>query len=654
MRATSFQDIQDTARRNSARIAPLLLLGFCIVSLATYLSVAGAIKLFVYGASDGKMSFPFWHSGLFLLTTVLTALIVLGGSFWKIRQLSRGGRAVAEAVGGRRIDWQTANLEERQLINVVEEMSIASGISVPTVYVLDKEDGINAFAAGFCISDAVVAVTRGCLRELNREELQAVIAHEFSHILNGDMALNIRLIGSLHGFLSLHILGEEILHRGALVLGLGNYLAAIPMLLGTMISASGSLGVLVSRLVKSAVSRQREFLADASAIQFTRNGEALARALKKVGGHSRGSRIRSAHAEEVSHLFFGSSGGIWRETLLGRLLQTHPSLHERIALIEPGFDGTFIRARLQRQGSSLELITSRTPQPSAGPEVTQRPSMASVAVATHEARIPSVQGTDLATARDMLEGIDPAVLEAVHDPHSAMVIVICLVYAPSPEHRATHEALLVRHLTPEQVDRFEVLGPMTASLPLEARLPLFELAMPALRALDTPSFWVLDRVIEELIYADQKVTLFEFLLEKIVIQCLRPHHEGKVRATNFASINPLVRDFSVLLSALAHVGHDDPAAIESAYRAGVDTLPPAAHHKMPGLLSHDQCNLKNLGSALERIGSAIPRFRQVAMDAAAATVQCDGRITVEEAEMLRALAHLMEVPCPPFLPQASP
>ena len=265
-------------------------------------------------------------------------------------------------LGGRLVNPAQPDPDERKLLNVVEEMAIASGIPVPQVYVLPEEKGINAFAAGHSTSDAVVAVTQGALRLLTRDELQGVIGHEFSHILNGDMRLNLRLMGLIFGILCLAVIGRVLLH----VRGGGKDKNPLP-LLGLVLVLMGWVGVFFGRLIQAAVSRQREFLADASAVQFTRNPAGLAGALKKIGGLSYGSKLKNAHAGEASHMFFGNGMG---GSFLG-LMETHPPLAERILALEPDFDGEFPRTVLEVPRRSARQL--RDPAPIPGHSNASRP-----------------------------------------------------------------------------------------------------------------------------------------------------------------------------------------------------------------------------------------------------------------------------------------
>jgi Zn-dependent protease with chaperone function len=283
-----------------------------------------------------------WQPKLFALVTLGTLAVVGLASLYKWHQFSGGGSAVAESVGGRRVDPHTTDLAERRLLNVVEEMALASGIVMPGVFILDDEPAINAFAAGLTTSDAVVAVTRGTLEKLTRDELQGVVAHEFSHILNGDMRLNLRLTSLIFGILVLGLIGRGIIsslgrtrvtssrnskNSGGLIAAIG---AA-----GLGLLVIGYVGYFFGRLIQAAVSRQREFLADAAAVQFTRNPAGIGGALKKIAGYAMGSSLAHAKSAAIGHFFFAQG---FRSTF-GGLWATHPPLEVRIRAIEPAFDG---------------------------------------------------------------------------------------------------------------------------------------------------------------------------------------------------------------------------------------------------------------------------------------------------------------------------
>src|SRR5436853_6240032 len=190
----NFFEHQELARRSSKRLIVLFVLAVIAVVIAV--NVVGSL---VYLSATSHRG-PFGAAaqlprGFFLTNTAIVLLLIGGGTWFELSRLSAGGEVVAQMAGGRVIDPATRDLLERRLVNVVEEMALASGIPVPRVFVLDNEATINAFAAGNSVNDAVVAVTRGTLTRLTADELQGVIGHEFSHILNGDMRVNLRLNG---------------------------------------------------------------------------------------------------------------------------------------------------------------------------------------------------------------------------------------------------------------------------------------------------------------------------------------------------------------------------------------------------------------------------------------------------------------------------
>ena len=342
----NFFEHQEAARKKTSLLVFYFVLAVAAIVAAVYLAVLAAFLFAEKDRPGGLDVSLLWQPELFLLVAVATLALVGGGSVYRIAALSGGGHTVAELLDGRPIDPNTTDPDERRVLNVVEEMAIASGTPVPPVYLLEDEEGINAFAAGYTPSDAVIGVTRGCVQSLTRDELQGVIAHEFSHILNGDMRLNIRLMGVLYGILMISITGWflfRITGGGSSRRDDGDKKEGnnpLP-LLGLALYVIGYVGVFFARLIKAAVSRQREYLADASAVQFTRNPPGIAGALKKIGASADGSRVRDAEAEEVSHMFFGEALGL----AASNLMATHPPLADRIRRIDPSFDGDFSAGR---------------------------------------------------------------------------------------------------------------------------------------------------------------------------------------------------------------------------------------------------------------------------------------------------------------------
>ena len=345
---------QEKTRKKTKWLVIYFILAVAAMIVAIYIAsllIFSGVQLHQHRFNDEQPQFDLWNPQIFLGVALGTIAVILIGSSYKTMALAAGGSAVSEMMGARLVSANTTDPDERKLLNVVEEMAIASGVPVPQVYVMDDENGINAFAAGHKPGDATVTVTRGCMKLLSRDELQGVIGHEFSHILNGDMRLNLRLMGTIFGILCLAIIGRILLQTAR---GGGRSRGQNPLpILGLALLIIGYIGVFFGRLIQAAVSRQREFLADASSVQFTRNPNGITGALKKIGGlGENGSRLAHARSEELSHMFF--SNGI-SEAFIG-LLETHPPLDERIRAFDPNFDGKFPYVRYDGRDQPPEEI----------------------------------------------------------------------------------------------------------------------------------------------------------------------------------------------------------------------------------------------------------------------------------------------------------
>lgn len=637
-----FFERQDKARRNTKFLVFYFLAAVILLIVAVYAAVA---LIFTFT----EESFSWAQPGLFFGTAAATLAVISIGSVGKTMSLASGGRAVAELLDGRLVNPGSIDLHERKLLNIVEEMAIASGVPVPQVYVMDGETSINAFAAGHSTSDAAISVTRGCMTMLSRDELQGVIAHEFSHLLNGDMRLNLRLMGLIFGILCLTVIGRVLLQTR----GKKNPLP----LLGLALIIIGWVGVLFGRLIQAAVSRQREFLADASAVQFTRNPGGLAGALKKIGGLSEGSKLQSPRAEEASHLFFANG---LKSSVFG--FATHPPLVERIRALDPSFDGTFASA-------VTEAIDSKPPPPPPPLPRTTPPPLPSVlppplpilpmamadlapAVISQAAIVADIgQPTTehLRYAAELQQSLPPALQTAAHDPLGASALVCAFLVDRDP---ATREKQLVElGEATSNAMREETLRiwPEVQGLPPQARLPLVDIALPALRRLSRPQFEQFRAAVKTLVASDSKIDLFEYMLQKIVMRHLETRFFPSGRsATQFYDLRPLAHDGGVLLSATAHAGHDDPAQGRAAFAQGAEMLGRVARAEIPWL-PPDKCELPHLDAALERFSQAVPQIKKNVLNACAQTVAADGIIQPREAELLRAVADALDCPVPPFL-----
>ena len=620
-----FFERQDEARRHTK----LLVFYFAAAVLSLVVVINVALSLILGTLAVGP------KSELLLWITLGTLAVILAGSAFKTLQLASGGSVVAELLGGRLIDSNTSDTDERKLLNVVEEMSIASGVPVPQVYVMDDEAGINAFAAGHSTSDAAISVTRGCMKLLSRDELQGVIAHEFSHILNGDMRLNLRLMGLVFGILCLTVIGRVLIRTR----GRKNPLP----LVGLALIVVGWAGVFFGRLIQSAVSRQRELLADAAAVQFTRNPAGLAGALKKIGGLAYGSRIESPHAEEASHLFFANGLG-------NSFFSTHPPLTERIRALDPSFDGKFPRV-VEEPASAI----SPAPQVSAIPEIPMSKAGAGrfVApfVAEHSvvANVGQATTQHLAYAADFRHAIPPAIEAAARDPLGASGLVCALLLASEPSvHEKQFEALA--SVTSEaMLNETARTWPEVQVMPVQAKIPSLDLALPALRRLPPEQFQQFRAAIGTLAASNAKADLFAYMLQKIVARHLDTYFFPERRpVTQFYALHPLARDCGVLLSATAYAGQENATELSAAFAKGAEYLNQAARCEIP-LLPPDECDLSDMDAALERLSQAVPQIKKNLLGACAQTVAADGVIQQGEAELLRAIADALDCPVPPFV-----
>ena len=640
-----FFEHQDVARKRSGRLVLLFILAVIAIIALVYVVVA----IFMAWASGGDPEAPaarFWRPELLVLVGGGTLLLVAGGSAFKISSLRGGGRVVADALGGRLVDQSTRDHDERRVLNVVEEMAIASGVPVPPVYMMDQEQGINAFAAGYAPDDAVIGVTRGCVQQLRRAELQGVMAHEFSHILNGDMRLNIRIIGVLHGILVIGLLGSVVL-RSAMY---GSAFRSrrdkdsnpLPLiLLGAALMAIGYVGVFFGNVIKAAVSRQREYLADASAVQFTRDPSGISGALQRIGGFATGSRVENPRSAEISHLFFGQAF----TSALNSLFATHPPLVERIRRIDPSFEGQFTHrpesAPRRRDSAGTAAVSSL-----AGGGTEAAPARPSAAIAS----VGQPTDAHLRYAAALIEGLPDAIRDAAHEAYGARALVYALLLDETDECRKRQVEQLRAHADPNVLKETARLHPQVRRIDRAARLTLADMVMAALREMSPDQYQQFRKNVAALIRADEKIDLFEWALHRMILRHLEPHYR-KVRParTKYYSLRPLVQETSLLIATLACCGHEQEDEARAAFEAatgglGVDPL------EMP---AREACTLGALDEALGTLETVGPREKRKLLTACATCVGADQKVTVEEGELLRAVSDALGCPMPPLLPGQS-
>lgn len=650
---------QDLARKRTTTLVLLFLLAVVGIILAIYLLLILVLSIgwqmttttawcppdFLTGSQgDVNCTRPFFsHSGLFLPCALVTSLIIAIGALVKIASLRHGGSVIARELGGVEILPSTSDPYEKRLLNVTQEMAIASGILPPTIFVLPNEDSINAFAAGFSPNAAVIAVSRGALRLLSRDELQGVIAHEFSHILNGDMRLNIRLVGLLNGILAIAILGSILMRLNerrsrwnskdnpliAFVFGLGLYLI-------------GYIGVFFSHLIKSAVSRQREFLADASAVQFTRNASGLAGALKKIGGLAEASRIQHPVAEEASHLFFAQG---LRQSIFP-FLSTHPPLVKRIQRLEPSFNGEF-REITSTTEYQLEDETRTAQLKPVGATIMQIDTPAHTQVSTQEIinSIGTCTPSHVSLAGEFLAAIPTELSEITRETKGVIAALVALLIDRNNLNLRERQLEIVTDLYGsiflELVTHLEAL---VRRLPRHMLLPLIELLVSSLTHSSPKEAERLDDVLTAIATIDSTVTLFEYGVIRLLRKATSQGGNSRT-STRFTSLTEIREPLHILLSALAHAESKASRNREQAFRSGADIGEINA-----SLVPPERCSLDDVHRALIKLEQTAPTIKKRVAEAAATVVCYDGVITIKEGDLLRIILISLDCPIPPFLP----
>jgi Zn-dependent protease with chaperone function len=646
----NFFEHQEVARRSSKRLIVLFILALIAVVIAV--NFVGA---FIYLSTTSHRG-PFGAAaalpnGFFLTNTAIVLLLIGGGTWFELSRLSAGGEVVAQMAGGRVVDPGTRDLLERRLVNVVEEMALASGIPVPRVFILDNEASINAFAAGNSVNDAVVAVTRGTLTRLTRDELQGVIGHEFSHILNGDMRLNLRLIGVLFGLLMIAMFGRFLMEMGR---SSRSDRGAGPLLIaGIALWIIGYIGVFFGRLIKAGVSRQREFLADASAVQFTRNPDGIGGALRKIGGLSDeiglGTEINHPNAEALSHMFLGAA----RSTFVSGLFATHPPLEERVRRIY-GRVLDFLPA--PEQPVALALGAAGRDRTAAGEELAPleftpgtsnfaSPVASLVTGTARAAAVPSAIGGLPSASRQAATNIAqrleaPALRAAVIDTTAAQMLVFSLLLDKDRSVGDQQRRLLAEAFGEPAVASVDELHTVVQQLPPGVRLSLLDRAMPTLRRLPQTATQRLLMLAHSLIAADGRVTLAEFLLFTVLKRRLGPNASRAV-PVKFRSVGEVRNEAALVLSLIANVRLPDAA--ERAYKAGLALLP---GFDAP-FVAQGNISLDAVAAAFEKLNQLAPLAKPAYIKACTATAFVDGETNWKAASCLRTVCIALDSPLPP-------
>lgn len=652
---------QAHARRNTSVLVLLFLTAVALITLAVAL-----VGYFVTRSESSGLAFHQWllsSHGLLTAATVVTLIGVTSLVRWV--DLAGGGERVAKMVGARPIDPDTRDQDERRLRNIVEEMAIASGVPVPELYVMDQETGINAFVAGYTPGEAVMVVTHGALTQLTRDELQGVVGHEFSHIFNGDMRINVRLIALLAGILMIGQIGGFLLrmtfygrHRSSRSSGDGRAQAALGVV-GLALMVIGYVGVFFGRLIQAAVSRQRELLADASSVQFTRNPEGIAGALFKIG--LKGGYLDStSHSSDMNHMCFGESARM----KFASLLASHPPVEERIDRIQPGMLAR-LRSRLRdtqpgadlrqagsapapEQAASFASVASEVVGPLNRASTSPLASSPAAPVASNKLsdRVGTVSQQGEAFATRLLAQLPATFRSLLYTRAGAIQLCYGLVIAnESKEQQHKLLALIPGHpVLGANPDLLQKLMPALASIGEGVRFPALELAMPALRKLDPEEREGLITNVQKLVAADNKVTLFELALTSFLSRHLGKDASSEV-AVRYRKYRPVLPAIQKVLSLFARAGTQDTSDAESLYREAMAGFQGTGHTETATL---EKVTMRQLREALTALNGLSPLLKPAIIDACGHCISHDGRVDVREYELMRLVADQIDCPMPPL------
>lgn len=634
----NFFEHQHQARRKTG----ILVVYFVLAVVLIVAALNTVVYLVVVNTASPSLALhewlqePYW---VWISIGVLAAIVI--GTLNTFFKLRGGGQAVAEMVGAQRINTATQDIDERRLINVVEEMAIASGTPMPALYVLE-EPAINAFVAGYRPTEAVLVVTRGTLNHLNRDELQGVIGHEYSHVLNGDMRINIRLMGMLAGILLIGQVGRVILRSTRRSRGKG---AGQAVLIGLALFIIGYIGLFFGSLIKAAISRQRELLADAASVQFTRNPDGIAGALWKIKQHAEGSLLKNNHSDDVSHFCFGEAV----KFNLSSLMATHPPLDQRIKAINPGFIGRVRSGQLEtgQPSASPSATASQVSLPAAAAGFAGNPEAPMLTTPAQIAgNVGVITSSHFDHALALHSAIPPSVHSALQTPQGArLVIYALLLSAINKTERAAAIKLVNNSNDQSAVETLPELVKGVRELGVSGRLALVNLALPALKVSGVDQRLAFLQQVEAIIKSDRSYTLFEFVLLTLLKSHLSAEADRDVPVKYF-NYSDVSADLRLLLSVLIHAGgaRDEQAVV--LYQRVMSTFPGTGSTGQ----MENKYDVATLGAALDKLAALSPLLKQSVIEACADCVLHDGKVKPQEAELLQVIAEVLDCPMPPLLP----
>ena len=626
---------QHSAQRNSRWLVLWFALAVLSVGFLVYLSLMLSLQYIL----DGDISLTrHWNNELLFWVFLIVGGCITVVSLFRILQISwHGGALIARKLGGRMVTRETNDPAEKRLLNVTEEMAIAAGIPVPVVFVLDTETGLNAFAAGLSTQDCVIGVTRGLLEAMNRDELQGIIGHEISHIVNGDSRLYLKLAGFLFGIYALLIVGSKIMRAGARIGDRVSVSSAVPfILIGLPLCIAGSIGFLCGRIIQAAVSREREYLADASAVQFTRHPPGLAAALEKL--QSCGSRIRHPEVTAASHLFFGACGST--SAFLTSLFATHPPLAERIRRLDSHrqplqSDKTFPSTPATAIGDSRPVSALADPHAAMRVAPSGVASMPSVGVAEE------FSSTSIAQAQSLLASLPESLRHQARQINGAIGIVGGIFFSSQSDVRRRQEELLPPAALPTAQELFQWLSAQPDH-GAHYRLVWLDLVLPTLHEASETQPEQLLSMAKAFVHADGRISASEFALYSLLRGALLPPSAHRAKRGELRP-EQLDRDIASLLGLIAYAGHEDFETIHAAYQAAMACSP--ARVKCP-LPEKTALSLTAVSQALAHLALATPLYRKRILYACSVAIEYDGKITAVENELLRAFAQSLDCPAP--------
>jgi Zn-dependent protease with chaperone function len=647
----NFFERQDAARRSTKGLVAIFVIAVACIVVA--INIAMAVAWLWLGA--GERGVPrHVPAGLFFMTSIVTVGVIFSVSLVKVVMLrAGGGAAVAGMMSARRIEPATRDPLERRLLNVVEEMAIAAGARVPAVYVMDEEKGINAFAAGYDVSSSIIAVTRGTLETLTRDELQGVIGHEFSHIVNGDMSINIRMIGVLAGIVFLGAIGGFVMRNTE---GRSKEAGAL-FFVGLAVYVIGYIGLFFARIIKASISRQREYLADASGVQFTRNPDGLAGALDQIRAST--SLVVNRHAEDVSHLFFGQ--GV--KMALENVFATHPPIDERIKRISPRFQSQMYRGERAKQvtASATEApaesmgFAGGMVQPLAGPEARAVDSGQRWGKSADQAAalVGSVDNRKMDVARRLLAAIPESIRQKVRDPDGAAATVVALLLAQNDAVMKMQLEAVSNAGASRVASAAAQIEPLIRELGPAYYLPVVDLALPALKLAGDEAQRLLLTAVQAVIHADRRVSLFEFIIFTLLRWQFAPPKPPT--PPKYKSLQEVQPEVHFLLSLMAYAG--GRRGPEAQAQTDADFSAGAKEAGMPAglaMLPRNALGLDKAGEVLAKLRDLAPIPKAVLVKALFATVTADGTIRVIEAALMRTVGAVLDCPLPPLLEETDP